>query len=143
MLSYKEKYLKYKEKYLALQREVLGVDSQESKSKYIDLKKQIGGVINNNQRIFLNNILTTHINLLVQSELLGGPPPAYTLKMVPDYNLDELEQQMNVSNGEIIEGKIYGGEDKMAENKVFGIRRNNKNYFIFTNANVDTLKSIR
>ena len=142
-MSYKEKYLKYKEKYLGLQRQVLGVGSQESKEKYIDFKKQVGGVINNNQRMFLNNILTTHINLLVQAEELGGPPPAYVLSMIPGYNRDELEQQLNLSNGEIIEGEIYANADMIAENKVFGIRRNDKNYFIFTNANVDTLKSIR
>ena len=93
--------------------------------------------------MFLNYILTTHINLLLQAEELGGPPPAYVLSMIPDYNRDELEEQMNVSNGEIIEGKIYGGVDVMENNKVFGIRRNDKNYYIFTNANVDTLKSIR
>ncbi len=154
-MKYKEKYLglksqifgvgsqEYKEKYLGLKSQIFGVGSQESKEKYVGLKRQVGGVINNDQRIFLNNKLTTHINLIHQSELLGGPPPAYVLNMIPDYNREELEQQLNVSNGAIIEGKIYAGVDMIAENKVFGIRRNDKNYYIFTNANVDTLKSIR
>ena len=121
MLSTKNKYLKYKAKYLAL-------------------KKQIGGVLTNDQRFFLGNELNNYINILAQLNDDQPPPlPALT----PSYNEEELGQQLNARNDEFIEGQIYGSAGTIASHKVFGIRRNNRNYIIFTNTNVDTIRSIQ
>ena len=128
MMSYKEKYMKYKAKYLGLKAQMLG------------LKEQLGGVTND-QRIFLNKELTSHINKLRQAEMQGDPPPAPA--MMAEYNHEELEELLNKSNGEIIPGEIYINMDMFENDRVYGIRRNSRNYIIFTNGNVDTIKSIR
>jgi hypothetical protein len=138
-MSYKGKYMKYKEKYLALKNGKY-LDLLVNKAKYLGLKEQVGGVTND-QRIFLNNELTSHINKLRQAEMTGGPPPAPA--MMPEYNHEELEELLNKSNGEIIPGEININMDMFENDRVYGIRRNSRNYIIFTNGNVDTIKSIR
>ena len=104
------------------------------------IKEQIGGVTND-QRIFLNKELTSHINKLRQAEMQGDPPPAPA--MMAEYNHEELEELLNKSNGEIIPGEIYINMDMFENDRVYGISRNSRNYIIFTNGNVDTIKSIR
>ena len=127
MSSTKNKYLKYKAKYLALKKQIGG-------------GKQIGGVLSHNQRLFLNNELNNYINTLAQLNE-DQPPPLPVLS--PSYNEGELRQQLNARNGEFIEGQIYGSAITIASNKVFGFRINHRNYIIFTNANVDEIKSIK